>query len=74
MLASKLTSKYQATIPAAVREKLGVGQGDLIAFEISGGKVSLRRVTPADLEYANALTATLSEWNSGADNEAYRDL
>jgi len=74
MLASKLTTKYQATIPAQVREKLGLAQGDVIAFEIKGDKVSLRRATPADLGYANALTATLSEWGSRNDEAAYRDL
>ena len=74
MLASRLTTKYQATIPAKVREKLGVGQGDVIAFEISGNKITLRRANPADIEYANALTTTLSEWNSRNDEAAYRDL
>ena len=74
MLASRLTSKYQATIPAKVREKLGVAQGDLLVFDISGSKISLRRATPADIDYANALTATLSEWNSANDDKAYRGL
>lgn len=74
MLASRLTTKYQATIPAKVREKLGVGQGDLVAFEIHGDKITLRRGTPADIEYAKALTATLSEWGSRNDEAAYRDL
>jgi len=33
---SRLTSKYQATIPRPVRERLGVGAGDSIAFVAEG--------------------------------------
>lgn len=74
MLASKLTAKYQATIPAQVRKKLGLDKGDLLAFEIAENKVTLRRVTPMDVEYAKALAGTLTEWNSANDEEAYRGL
>lgn len=31
MLASKVTTKYQTTIPLEVREKLGIQQGDMVA-------------------------------------------
>ncbi len=36
---SRLTSKYQATIPQPVRESLGVGAGDSIAFVVESGRV-----------------------------------
>lgn len=74
MLASKVTTKYQTTIPLAVREKLGIQQGDMVAFEFENGEVRLRRVVPLDVEYAKALAGTLSEWASENDEEAYRDL
>lgn len=74
MLASKVTSKYQTTIPAKVREKLGIKQGDLVSFEIENGRVSLRRMTPLDVEHAKALTGTLTEWASENDEEAYGEL
>ena len=74
MLASKVTTKYQATIPLEVREKLGIQQGDMVAFEFENGVVRLRRVVPLDVEYAKALAGTLSEWASENDEEAYRDL
>lgn len=74
MLASKVTTKYQATIPLEVREKLGIRQGDMVAFELDNGGVRLRRVVPLDVEYAKALARTLSEWASENDEEAYRDL
>jgi len=74
MLASKVTSKFQTTIPVDVRKRLGIKQGDLVAFEIENGKVVLRRVSPVDIEYAKALAGTLSEWASENDEVAYRDL
>lgn len=74
MLASKVTTKYQTTIPLEVREQLGIQQGDMVAFELENGVVRLRRVVPLDVEYAKALVGTLSEWSSENDEEAYRDL
>ncbi len=74
MAASKLTSKYQATIPEEIRDFLGLDKGDQVAFEIKNGKVVLRRITPMDLEFAKSVERTLSEWESDNDEEAYRDL
>lgn len=71
---SRLTTKYQATIPQAVRETLGIAQGDCIAFEIESGQVTLKKVPPLDWDYLESVTETLSEWASPADDEAYRDL
>ena len=71
---SRITSKYQATIPLPVRKVLGLKQGDAVAFQIEAGVVRLVRATPRDIAYAQALEGTLSEWESPADEEAYRDL
>jgi antitoxin PrlF len=73
---SRLTKKYQATIPALVREKLGLKPGDSIMFEESKptGTIVLRRAEPLDLEYLAALEGTLSEWDSENDDRSYRDL
>ncbi len=71
---SKITSKYQATIPAAARRALGIKQGDSVAFEIEGNAVVLRRATALDKEYAKAIEGTLTEWLSKEDEEAYRGL
>ena len=73
-LTSKVTQKYQATIPQAVREKLAIEKGDRIIFEIEDEKVVLKKVFPVDWEYLESVTATLSEWSSDADEEAYSDL
>ena len=71
---SKLTKKYQATIPKPVRKILRLDSGDSIAFDIDGEIVRLRKALPLDLEFAKALEGTLSEWSGEADDEAYGDL
>ncbi len=73
-LTSKVTQKYQATIPQAVREKLGIKKGDRVTFEIQEEGVLLKKVSPLDWEYLESVSNTLSEWSSDADEEAYRDL
>jgi len=72
--ASRLTSKYQATIPTEVRRVLRLKQGDVVQFEIDGERVMLRRQTASDRAYLRGLETTLSEWNSPYDDEAYDDL
>ena len=74
MKTSRLTSKYQATIPKDVRGRLGLKAGDSIVFQVEGDDVKIRKATPLDLAFAEALTPTLSEWGSQADDEAYGDL
>ncbi|MDO8519355.1 MAG: AbrB/MazE/SpoVT family DNA-binding domain-containing protein [Deltaproteobacteria bacterium] len=74
MLHSRLTSKFQATVPLKVREKLGLKKGDLLEFTVRKGAVTLKKATPADLAFTKALQSTLSEWESENDEEAYRDL
>lgn len=71
---SKLTKKYQATIPEPVRRLLHLKAGDAIAFDIEGDDVHVRKARPVDLVFARSLEGTLSEWASEADEAAYRDL
>lgn len=73
-LTSKVTQKYQATIPQAIREKLKIDKGDRVIFEIEDEKVVLKKLSPVDWEYLESVSATLSEWSSQADEEAYSDL
>ncbi|WP_456405391.1 AbrB/MazE/SpoVT family DNA-binding domain-containing protein [Thiolapillus sp.] len=71
---SKLTKKYQATIPEPVRKLLHLQSGDEIAFDIEGSRVHLRKAEPLDLVFAKSLEGTLSEWTSEADEKAYHEL
>ncbi len=74
MRITTLTSKYQTTIPSEIRKKLELHSGDKIGFEVVRDKVYIVKVPPFDLEYHRALEATLSEWASEEDDEAYNDL
>ena len=71
---SRLSSNGRVTIPKEVRELLGLEPGDDVTFEFaSGDGVILRRVEP-DAAFDLALSETLGEWGSDADNEAFRYL
>ena len=74
MQTSKLSSKSQVTLPKEVRAALNAQPGDVIAYEIEGDVVSIKRVEPFDAAFHKALNATLDEWSSDADEEAFRDL
>jgi antitoxin PrlF len=71
---SKLTKKYQITVPEVVRKKLKLNAGDVVAFEIENDTIRLRKARPIDIEFSSALVPTLSEWGSQNDEEAYNDL
>jgi antitoxin PrlF len=43
MASSSVTIKGQVTIPAALREKLGIRPGDRVAFVEKDGKVEIQR-------------------------------
>ena len=43
MPTSTLTSKGQITVPRAVRERLGMKQGDRLEFAVEGDRVVLQR-------------------------------
>lgn len=74
-LIAKLTSKYQATVPKEVREALRLRASDQIIYVIrNDNEVIVRKASPLDIEYLNALTPTLSEWSSKEDDQAYRNL
>jgi AbrB family looped-hinge helix DNA binding protein len=74
-ITSKLTTKSQATIPGKIREYLGLKPGDSVAFEVGeNNRVYIRKATPIDFEFAQALEGTLTEWTSKNDEEAYGEL
>ena len=71
---SKLTKKYQATIPAPVRKVLQLKAGDTVSFDIKGRNIILRKSTPVDYLFTHTLEDTLTEWATKEDDEAYGDL
>ena len=72
---SRLTSKFQATIPLGIRKHLHLKERDEIVYELlSDGTVVIRKTTPLDLEYLKSIESTLTEWNSEDDERAYKNL
>ena len=72
---SKLTSKNQITVPGLVREALCLDKGDFLLFTVGDdGSVSVRKAVAGDDAFSKALEATLPEWASAEDDEAYRGL
>ncbi len=52
--ASRVTSKGQITIPKAVRDALGLGEGDAVVFRLDGSRAMLAR-TPDLLDLAGTV-------------------
>ncbi len=50
MVKSVLTSKNQTTVPQAIRERLGVGSGDALVWEVHGGVVQVTAASSAFLQ------------------------
>jgi len=48
---SKITSKFQVTIPKKVRERLKLSVEDLIDWDMEGGEVIVRPVAKPFLDY-----------------------
>jgi AbrB family looped-hinge helix DNA binding protein len=69
---SRITSKGQMTVPKRVRLAAGLAEGDVVMFDVDGGRVSFRKVgaTPGDSEDQTVL----EEWESPEDDHAWRDL
>lgn len=75
MITSKISSDGQTTIPVEVRQKLGIGAGDVLAYELDEGGVRLRKGRGAGDGWAASIAATLAEeWDSPEDDETFADL
>ncbi|MFM9978064.1 MAG: AbrB/MazE/SpoVT family DNA-binding domain-containing protein [Sphingomonadaceae bacterium] len=68
---SRVTSKYQATVPADVRAALGVKAGDCLGWEVRDGVATVRRV--ANVAPTSPVTVVdhrvFAEWLSDEDIE-----
>ena len=54
MEVATLTAKGQITVPKAVRDALGLRQGDLFSWELEDRSVRVRAVAPLDVAYLQA--------------------
>ena len=73
-LISRVTTKGQATIPGAVRKRLGIRPGDTVAFEIKGKVVTVKKVDTLDPGFLALASRSFEDWNSPEADEAFKDL
>jgi len=70
LVTSKITSKSQTVIPAVIREKLGVGPGDVLRYVETADGIVIEKARVIEEDPF----ATFSEWATEADDKAYADL
>lgn len=70
---SKLTDRYQTTVPAGIRNQLRLGRGDRIRYRIEmNGRVYIERMPEADADPALGPFLSLLEADIGARPEHLR--
>ena len=74
MLLSRLSSKGQVTIPKEIRDAVRLKPGDMVAYEVRNGIVTIKRVEALDTAFHSAVSETLAEWATPEDDQAFRDL
>ena len=65
--AAKVTSKGQVTVPKAVRDALGIKEGDEVVFRVEGNRALLAR-TPKFLELAATVKVPAAKRNVAWDD------
>lgn len=65
--AAKVTSKGQITVPKAVREALGIKEGDEVVFRVEGNRAVLAR-TPDFLSLAGTIRVPAAKRNAAWDD------
>ena len=66
-VAARVTSKGQVTVPKAVRDALGIKEGDEIIFHVEGNRAVLAR-TPDFLSLAGSIRVPAAKRNVAWDD------
>ena len=66
-IAARMSSKGQVTVPKAVRDALGIGEGDNVVFRVEGNRAVLAR-TPDFLALAATINVPASRRNAAWDD------
>ena len=61
MKSTKITARGQISIPKTIREAADLREGDMIAFEIEGNRLVMRKVVPGRDEYLHGLGEVMGE-------------
>ena len=71
---ARITTRGRTTIPKSIRDAAGLRAGDVIAFEIDGDRLVLRKAVSEQSDYPSGLADVMGEWLSPEDEIAWRDL
>ena len=63
---ARMSSKGQITIPKTVRDALGIGEGDQVAFHVEGNRAVLAK-TPDFLSLAGSVPVPAAKRNASWD-------
>ncbi len=66
-IAATMSSKGQITVPKAVRDALGIGEGDNVVFRVEGNRAVLAR-TPDFLSLAGTIRVPAARRNAAWDD------
>ena len=66
-IAAKMSSKGQIKVPKAVRDALGIGEGDNVIFRVEGNSAVLAR-TPDFLSLAGTIKVPAARRNAAWDD------
>ena len=66
-IAARMSSKGQVTVPKAVRDALGIGEGDNVVFRVEGSRAVLAR-TSDFLSLAGSIKVPASRRNVAWDD------
>ena len=70
-VAAKMSSKGQVTVPKAVRDALGIREGDEVLFRVEGNRAVLAR-TPDFLSLAGSIRVPAAKRNVAWDEVVRR--
>jgi antitoxin PrlF len=66
-ITARVTSKGQVTVPKAVRDALGISEGDQLLFKVEGNRATLAR-TADFLSLAGSITVPANKRNAAWDD------
>jgi antitoxin PrlF len=66
-ITARVTSKGQVTVPKAVRDALGISEGDQLLFKVEGNRATLAR-TANFLSLAGSITVPANKRNAAWDD------
>ena len=74
MKVARMSARGRTTIPRSIREAAGIYVGDMLAFEVCGEQVVVRKASRDTDGATRDVFEIMSEWTSSEDEEAWRDL